>query len=877
MLTPGTKIGAYEIVGSLGAGGMGVVYRAHDPRLGRDVAVKILPELFAADPDRLQRFEREARTLAALNHPHIAGIFGIEEAHRALVMELVEGEDLSQRIARGALPLDDALAIARQIADGLEAAHQQGIVHRDLKPSNLKIRPDGVVKILDLGLAKAFTSEPAAAGGSGSPTVLPTMTSPAMTAMGMIVGTAAYMSPEQARGRAVDRRADLWAFGVVLFEMLTGRQAFAGESVTDVLAAVVKEDPDWSALPADTPRSIRRLLRRCLEKDPKRRLHDAADARLEIDDALAAHVEDAAPADGGGAGTRRSPAWVRALVWSLGLLAAGAAGAAAAWMLQATPDLPVRRFSIHTPGGARATEAIIAPDGRHILFTAAGKLWIQPLDRLNAREVPGATNARALMWAPDGREIGFQSNGFLWRSDLAGSTPVRLGAVPADFSGAGGAAWLPDGRIWFTTGGTSLLELASDGKGPRTLVPLDESKEVDIHHVGLLPGGRGVLFVPHHLDKPSIDVFDGRERRMVFPTPGLTRQPVYSPSGHLLFVRDGGVWALKFSLSTMSTSGEPFLVATDAASPSVSEDGTLVVIPEGSSSDTQLTWVEPGSRVMGTLGRSGMPIRYPKVSPDGRSVVATVSGGNPDLYIFDVGRGTDRRLTFENGSDTAAVWSPDGRHIVYQCGDAICARRADGTGSRVEMVPAPAGAPTVSSDGKYLAFVREQARTANDLFVVPIGPGGFDAPPVEAPRPIVVAERLQNSVDISPDGTLAAYDSNETGVSEVYITTFPAGQGKWQVSRNGGIRPLWSRTGDRIFYANSDGLVEVPIERNPTPTSGTPREILSGPLLGTRVNALGVDRSIDGTRFLVVRPTSGLTEAGSLQLVEQWFKEHRDR
>jgi eukaryotic-like serine/threonine-protein kinase len=867
-LPTGARIGVYEIAGALGAGGMGEVYRARDTELDRDVALKVLPAAFMADADRLMRFEREAKTLAALNHPNIAAIYGLERSGSttALVMELVEGDDLSGLIARGPMPAADVLPIATQIAEALEAAHEQGIIHRDLKPANVKVRDNLTVKLLDFGLAKAL--EP-----SGVPTTAgATMTSPAVTAMNVILGTAAYMSPEQARGRPVDKRADIWAFGCVLFEMLTGRQLHQGESVSEVLAAVIKDTPDLSVLPAATPPALRAILTRCLERDPRKRLRDIGEARILLESPTA--LDDAPTASAVSAPPKRRSS----LVWAAGLAGALAIGAGAAWVLKQPPDvdLPVRRLEIQTPDRLRVVEAAISPDGRAVAFATVQKAWIKRLDRAEPIEIPGGGPVRAFFWSPDGSQLGFQARGHLWKVPGTGGTPVEIGVVARDLSVAGGAMWLPGDRIVYSTGGSGLLEISAEGGETKRLLDPEPKTELDFHEPSPLPDGKGILLIPHRTMNPmmAIELFDGRTRREIYRSGSRLRYPVYSPSGHLLFSRDGSIWALPFDLATGTVAGEPFLVAADSGRPTVSSDGTLVVVPEAAPSDLQLAWITREGKPVASLGRGGIAIRYPRLSPDGRQVAVQISdAAQSDIHIFDVVKGTDRRLTFEPGADSGPVWSPDGRHVVYSCGQAVCARPADGSGNQVKLID-NARYPAVSHDGKSLLFARDNGASLADIYAVELAPTGFAAPTAGSARLLVTALGRQLFPDVSPDGKLLAYESTETGESEIYITTFPAGQGKWQVSKAGGGAPRWSRTGDRLYFDSANHMMESVIERTPAPAAATPVDLFAGEALAVRLVTFGFDRSIDDSRFLVPRPTSALSDIGALLLIEQWAKAH---
>ena len=877
-LAPGARLGPYEIVSALGAGGMGEVYRARDTKLHRDVAIKVLPDLFAADPERLARFEREAQVLASLNHPNIAHVYGVEDlppkggSHQTagLVMEFVDGEDLAERLARGPVPIDEALAIARQVADAIEAAHEHGIVHRDLKPANIKVRPDGAVKVLDFGLAKAMDP----AGGS-TPNVAnsPTLTARA-TAMGLIVGTAAYMSPEQARGKAVDKRADLWAFGVVLFEMLTGRRAFPGDTITDVLAAVVKEPPDWSLLPAGTPVAVRRLLQRCLEKDAKRRMRDAGDARLEIEELLNGAQSAAA------SGTVPVPAAARVsrgrfLLTAVAMVAIAAAAATAAWMLKPAREMPLRKFAIRAQDGARVVNAAISPDGRAVVFLANEKTWMQRFDSLTPVELTGATDVHTVFWSPDSTTIGFQAKGQLWKMPASGGNPTPICRVPREFSASGGADWLPDDRIVFTTGGSGLMEVSALGGEPRVLLAPDLKIESDLHQVSALPQGRGFLFVPHLVNQAQdrIDLFDGTSRKTILKAEGRVENPVYSPSGHILFNQDSGIWAVKYSLADASVSGEPFLISPTGVRPTAADEGTVsFVTDENTAQHMQLSWVDRSGALVAPVGRVGRIVMSPRLSPDGRLVAGTVAGdtnATSDVWVIDLDRRTERRLTYEPGHNGAAVWSRDGRYLVYACEAGICSRAADGTGQPMVLVAKPAIGPALAPDGSQLIFAREQAVTSMDLFIASLGPKGVAAPPVGEARPLVAAERMQNLIDVSPDGKYAAYSSNETGVYVVYLTEFPSARGKWQVGA--GQFPRWNGKGDRLYINVADRIMEVEVSTTPSLSISEPRALFSGQASGTNAYP-GFQPSADGSRFLINRSTATASNT-AVTIVQNWIAE----
>ena len=590
-LDPGTRLGPYEILALLGAGGMGEVYRARDMTLGRSVAIKILPAAVATDADRLARFAREATTLASLNHPHIAQVYGFERAGdtRALVMELVEGEDLAQRLTRGAIPLDEALPIARQIAEALEAAHDAGIVHRDLKPANIKLRSDGTVKVLDFGLAKAL--DPAGRDSSGAltsgatvahdPLQSPTMASPAaMTGMGVILGTAAYMAPEQARGKAVDRRADIWAFGVVLFEMLTGRLAFHGDTISDTVAAVLTREIDWRAVPPATPESVRGLLRRCLDRDPRRRLQAIGEARVVLENP-GATGSPVVPAQA------RRPGW-RTLATAV---AAGAALFAGGWLVRPSTQRTrseIRKvdLAISDLDANSGRAPVISPDGSRVAFVAAGRLRVRRLDSLDVTELPDSDDVAYASWSPDSRHLAYIRHGRAWKVSIDGGPPTELGPVPADLAGSAGSLWTSDGQVVFAGSDTvGLWALsANGGTSGREMLALDRSGETDFHEIGALPDNRGLIFTVHRRNRQTdmIAVLSGGTRKVLLEIPGESlRYPIYSPTGHLLYQRETtnpGIWAVPFSLQRLETTGAPMLVVPRGRTPSLASDGTLAFV-----------------------------------------------------------------------------------------------------------------------------------------------------------------------------------------------------------------------------------------------------------------------------------------------------------
>lgn len=857
-IAPGTRLGAYDITAQIGAGGMGEVYRATDTNLKRQVAIKVLPASLAGDADRLVRFQREAEVLAALNHPNIAAIYGLEKTPgvTALVMELVEGDDLSQRISRGAMPPEEALPLATQIADALEAAHEQGIIHRDLKPQNIKVRPDGTVKILDFGLAKAI--EPPDGAPNADAMNSPTMTARA-TALGMIIGTAAYMSPEQARGRAVDRRADIWSFGVVLFEMLSGTHAFAGDDISITLANVLKEDVKWDALPAHLPAPLLTLLRRCLEKDPRKRLSWIGEARMLLE---APGVTDPAPA---AAPIRRGRP---TLAWLAATLAIAAITAAVTWQLRAPKIRAEQRLAILSPTLAPPQSVVISPDASTAAILTDDKVWLRKLSDFTATEVAGTEGARAVFWSPDNAHLGFEARGRLWRVAVPGGTPIAIGDVATDFTPSGGAAWTPDGRIVFSTGTSTLMQMPADGSAPASaMFALDPKTDVDLHQPSLLPDGKSVLFVIHPISgRPyEICVFADGARRTVFTsTSGSSvSHPRYSPTGHVLFDMNGEVLAVPFSIETKATTSDPMLVAGGARQPSVAADGTIVMLSGSAGTALKLTEVDINGRPGAVIGQRRAV--WPRLSPDGRYIAAAVGFGElTDIWIFDRTRNTERRLTFEATQDSIPTWSPDGKFIVYSCGTAVCARPADGGGTRVELVTQAIGGQ-VTPDGRRLVF-RRQDRSESGLYVADLSAAGLSAP--AGPPKLLVAQRGVAVFDISPDGRYVAYGSRENGIDSVFVTRFPVADGKWEVPVRRATDPRWNASGDRLFvFDELTRLVDVPVDLSTSFAAGVPEVRING--LGAQVDS-GYAPAPDGKSFIVPLPPSAIASQVNVLVIRDW-------
>ncbi|MSO30327.1 MAG: serine/threonine-protein kinase [Acidobacteria bacterium] len=876
-LLPGTRLGVYEVTAQIGEGGMGQVYRARDTKLDRDVAIKILPEAFAHDTDRLARFQREAKTLASLNHPNIAAIYGLEEGPaeaghylRALVMELVEGDELSQRIARGAIPLDEALPIARQIAEALEAAHEQGIVHRDLKPANIKVRADGTVKVLDFGLAKAM--EPAA-GSSVSNSMSPTFTTPAMTQAGMILGTAAYMSPEQVRGKPLDSRADIWAFGAVVFEMLSGRRLFAGETVSDLMAAVLRADPDWSALPAATPHKLGALIHRCLEREPKRRLRDIGEARIALEDLAAGGDAAAAPVTMVPSAPKRGRVWP----WALGLVSTALVGIAVGRFaaVPARPQPRPVRFEI-TAGAV--SSAVVSPDGTHLAIASQGQLWLRDLARLETRPLDKTEGAIRPFWSPDSRTIAYGARGKLWKVLVDGGTPVAVcDLVSGLWDDDAGGAWLADGTIVFSNGNAGLWQVSAQGGDPVEALKPDPRRELHFHTASALPDGRSVVYVVHRAGEGqgsnTLALWSERQAHVILELAGQTvEDPSYSPSGHILFRRfpaNAGVWALPFSMKTLKPTGEPFLVSQGMRGPSVASDGTLVLLTPRRQRPVNLAWADRSGKVLSRIDEPRFRQTSAAISPEGDRIAAVeFDGGKGDIWQYDLRRNTRSRLT-TNESAADPEWLADGRSLLYSvrtaAGVGVSIKRltADGSG-RAETI-GEGSRPVASRDGANL-FYSLFEKDGQRLWYRPLT--ARDA------KPAPFVDQVFYSVDAapSPDGRFVAYEAAPgPDRAQIYLRRFPPSEGMWQVSTSGGTSPRWSRDG-RLFFAQGGDIFEVTVAADPDVRIGTPTRLFTRtPSAGTVVPA-PFDVSPDGTRFLIYEPVGDATDE-RITVVLNWFSE----
>ena len=818
---------------------MGAVYRATDTSLNRQVAIKVLPDAFAQDAERLARFEREAKTLASLNHPHVAAIYAIERSAgvTALVMELVEGDDLSQRIARGAIHVDEALPIAKQIAEALEAAHEQGIIHRDLKPANIKVRADGTVKVVDFGLAKVLELAPASDLSES-----PTMTSPAMTGMGVILGTVAYMSPEQARGTPVDKRTDIWAFGAVMFEMLTGRRAFAGEDIGDTIVSVLSKEPDWLALPSSTSASVRSLLRRCLDKDPKRRLRDVGEARVALEnpfETAASETASSAPLSP----LRGRLAWVAALAVAVGVIIA--LSIPTLRYLHETPP-PETRTEIVTPATSEPTSFALSPDGRQIVFVASqdgrSRLWLRSLATSTVQPLSGTEDANSPFWAPDGRSIGFFAEGALKRLDLGGAVRTLAPAL------TGGGTWNADGVIVFSPSlATPLLRVPAAGGAATAVTALGPQEG---GHVGphFLPDGRRFLFYVFGGPEVTGIYLGGLDGRAPTRLVAAISAGVFLPAGWVLWVREGMLVSQRLDPTKDALLGEPvtlddiMLDRRMLSGVAVAATG-LVAYRKGGGNQRRLTWVDRSGAARGTVGDLGT-FENPRVSRDGRRVV--VAQGLPrDLWLVDGARTS--RLTFGAAHDDYGVWSPDDTRIVFRSNRSgqweLYQKLTSGAGVEEPLVASdqPKVAASWSADGRFLLYQSTDPLTNADIWVMPMM--GDRTPAVFLKTPF-----RELAATFSPDSRWVAYQSNESGRPEIYVRPFvapsatSAGRAStepyWQVSTTGGIMPAWRPDGKELYYLNPAGaMMAAPV----TVTGSTIEPGAPVVLFPTRIYGGGVD------------------------------------
>ena len=888
----GQTLAHYSIVERIGKGGMGEVYRAKDQKLGRDVAIKVLPEEFARDADRVARFQREARLLASLNHPNIAAIHGLEESGKTsfLVMELVEGQTLADRIKVGAIPVEESLKIALQIAEALEAAHEKGVVHRDLKPANINVTPEGKVKVLDFGLAKAFAGEHAEMNASNSPTL-----SDMATQQGVILGTAAYMPPEQARGKPVDKRADIWAFGCVLYEMLTGQIAFKGEDVGEILASVIKGDVKLELLPANLHFRVREVIIRCLQKDLKRRYHDIADAKYEIEQALA---------DPGGAlagstisvGThtklRTILPWVAAALVA-GLIIAGLA----VWNLRKPESRQVTRFYHDLPEGQQFSllsygVLAVSPDGKQFVYSTPKGLYIRSVNELTAKLIAGTEeDTQCPFFSPDGKWIGYYSPKDLKLKKITvnGGAPVVL---HGDVTQLFGAWWNEGNGIAYGSWGNDIMRISANGGAPKSIAK-QKSGSVPIN-LQILPDGKSILYASSHHSGPEkiiVQSLKSGEMKELFPGSNAR----YIPTGHIIYKlpNNNNLFAVPFNLGRLEVTGEGVPVVEGVQNYAISDSGTLAYIPATSSGAAKrrtLVWVNRAGKEEPLSAAPNAYVSF-RISPDGKRVALhVISTPKGSIWIWDIVREILTRLTFDDDiENTDPIWTVDGKRIVYSSSrestflgkGAIYSKAADGTGEAEKLA---------SSPGRGL-IPKSWSKDGKSLVVLEFTPSsqGFDIGMISmegdhARKPLLQEKYLEKDPMVSPDGRWMAYASNESGKYEVYVRPFPdVNNGKWQVSTSGGNTPLWSPDGRELYYHIGDAAMAVPVETGPAFNHGKPKVLFQ---LKTTVRLSGMDPSDwtywdinpDGKRFLMWKETDAAAEGPrKINVVLNWFEELKEK
>jgi serine/threonine-protein kinase len=883
-LQSGSRLGPYEIVATIGAGSMGEVYRATDTNLKRQVAIKVLPDAVAGDAERLVRFQREAEVLALLNHPNIAQIYGLEKSNgvTALVMELVEGLTLADRISHGAIPLPDALAIAKQIAEALEVAHDQGIIHRDLKPANIKIRPEGTVKVLDFGLAKAGVA--GAERHAVQLTNSPTFSSPAIaTAPGVILGTAAYMAPEQAKGRPADRRADMWAFGCVLYEMLTGRQTFPGEDVTEVLAAVMRGEPDCSALPKATPPAIETLIRRCLKKDPRQRLADASAARLDLDDAITGRAGGSADEPRARRGSH-APFVVAPLIGLILLVA----GVILGWTLRPqtppSPSVPAR-LEIALPLGDQVdlfnTNLALSPEGRVVAYVASregiSRLYVRALDSFEASPLAGTEGASHPFFSPDARWLGFFAQGTMKKIRVGGG-PVQAIVVGAGQNG--GASWGADGTIVYapsTTSGTAgLARVSAEGGKPTVVTTPDVAKgEYSHRYPQILPGGRAVLFTAlsgFGWDESRLEAMrlDTGERRLLVRGGHTGR---YVPGGHLLYHRAGVIYVVPLDPDRLEVGGErPVAIVDDAIENSgilgapfaVSATGSVAYVPAPAGRrqfERRLMWTDRQGRTEPLTAPVRNYIGGSAVSPDGRQVAVVIVSGTAELWVYDLARAALTRLTSDRSSSSNPVWTSDSRRLVYrnnQTGEwNLYWRTADASEPEERLTTGPARPFSCSPKERVLAFERSSPDTGFDIYTLSLDGD-------REPRPFATSPASERAPQFSPDGRWVAYASDEMGGVQVYVAPYPGPGRRWPISIDGGDAPQWNPKGGELFYENGTQTMVVDVKTGTTFNAGKPRVLYDGPLGQV---------APDGQRFLTIAGVAPSQPLRAVRMILNWGNE----
>jgi len=879
----GKTLAHYEILDELGRGGMGVVYRARDTKLGREVAIKVLPEAFAADKDRVARFEREARLLASLNHPNIATIHGIENVDGtvALVLELVEGPTLAERIAQGPIPLEEAMAIARQIADALDAAHEAGVMHRDLKPANVKIKEDGTVKVLDFGLAKALDSDEAAIDDSAM-SQSPTLTRQG-TALGVILGTAAYMSPEQAKGKRVDKRTDIFAFGALVYEMLTGKKAFPGKDIPEVLAAVINTEPDWEALPSTVSLRLRALLERCVDKDHKKRRRDIGDVRNELEDSLTAKRQRPSPRT-----------WSTKVFIGVSIGSAVIAGLLVG--LSKTPENAstgfVRHVSVAVPpehqlriGITCGSAVALSPDGSTLVYVGMGEgknvLFVRPLDQPVARRIDGTAGACQPFFSPDGASIAFFADEQL-KSVLVNGGPVLIIAEPTP--SPGGGAWAADGTIWFSSGEGPLKRVSATGGDVRRGTTLDSSATERRHsYPFVMPDGTSILFnahgpAGHFVARAEVSAADSHQR--ITEDKENIRGLYFVETGHLVFHSGTSLFAVPFEPSSAAAAVEPTKVLDGIpytgrlhAHFGMARDGTLAYLPSSAGAAEAPVWVDRNGDAVPIAGAPPQHYMDPRLSPDGKRLAMTVIDSDElDVWVLNLRRDTLARVTFDPAGDLRALWTPDGQSLVFASNRAgaydLYEVSADASAEPRRLTTGEVRQPTaISSDGRRVIFVQRNDNGNTDIGVVQLD--GTSAPELL----LATAQKEETGV-LSPNDRWLAYVSDESGRSEVYLRSFPDMRSKVQVSVGGGSEPMWSPKGDELFYRSEQKMMAVPFDTAGKAEPGRPALLFEAPYLLSVPSAPWADYDVsrDGDKFVMIRQEDpeGPTE---IRLILNWSKE----
>jgi len=882
-LASGRQLGPYEIGAPLGAGGMGEVYRAKDSRLDREVAIKVLPEALARDPDRVARFQREAKVLASLNHPHIAAIYGFEEANsvRFLVLELVEGETLADRLKIGPLPVDEALGVCKQIAEAVESAHELGVIHRDLKPANVKITPDGKVKVLDFGLAKALTGDDRSQTSiANSPTITADFTRP-----GVILGTAAYMSPEQARGKPVDKRSDIWSFGCLLYECLSGHRPFQGDTATDLIAKILERDPDWSNLPPETPPIVQLLLRRCLAKDRNKRLRDIGDARIDLEQAIADPTSSSlrlATAAADEAGRERvRPAWRIALPWLVAAAAALALVGSVLWPRDrgGPHERPLARLTIPVSGSpTRWGNLAISPDGRYVAYRAdttggANRLRLRPMDEFGERTLGGSEGGFAPFVSPDGSEVGFFTDRDLRIVPASGGSSQWV----CEAFGYTSGAWGEDGTIIFSTGRSGdntlpgLSRVRATGGASEILTTVDPAKNERAHVMPeFLPDGKHVLFSIETDTARRIAILslETIQYRILLDD---ASQPHYVPTGHLVFYDFNSlkVFAVPFDPTTQRVTDRRVQVLGDLTREAVvSKNGTLAYMPVRDELGNAAVWVDRQGSVTPLFDQPGSWVE-PRLSPDGTKLILRQTQ-SPDCYLwlFELARSTLTRLTFE-GDSHGPVWGGDGGHVLIglerDAMRSLYRMPVDGSAppERIWKGEGPQYPGRGSADGSLVPFTEENVQNNVDIWVLSLQ----GEPKAE---PFLQTPFREDSPSFSPDGKWIAYTSNESGRDEVYVRPYPGPGGKNPVSTDGGSGPLWSMDGKELFYARGDAMMAVEVNTEPAFSAATTHKLFEGKYAWQR--QLNYDVAPDGQRFVLIKPQGG-GASHELRVVLNWFEE----